>query len=136
MARRSDTLCLEKNHYTGGMAATVELFEGFRFEIAGSVLFPLPAQIYDDLGLDACPTVDTEVMSVNLGDPGVVLVEPAESAASPRRRPGDVHAAPGHEAAQIECLPIGCCSDDEQQRSRAAVHRAVIVLLRMEKRQS
>src|SRR5437588_2849320 len=64
-----NTLCLEKNHYTGGMAATVELFEGFRFEIAGSVLFPLPAQIYDDLGLDACPTVDTEVMSVNLGTP-------------------------------------------------------------------
>jgi phytoene dehydrogenase-like protein len=64
-----NTLCLEKNHYSGGMAATVELFDGFRFEIAGSVLFPLPAQIYDDLGLDACATVDTEVMSVNLGTP-------------------------------------------------------------------
>ncbi len=36
------TLVLEKNHYTGGMASTVELFDGFRFEIAGSVLFPMP----------------------------------------------------------------------------------------------
>ena len=43
------TVCLEKNHYSGGMAATVELFEGFRFEIAGSVLFPVPDAIYDDL---------------------------------------------------------------------------------------
>ena len=32
------TLCLEKNHYSGGMASTVELFPGYRFEIAGSVL--------------------------------------------------------------------------------------------------
>jgi phytoene dehydrogenase-like protein len=63
------TLCLEKNHYSGGMAATVELFKGFQFEIAGSVLFPIPQEIYDDLGIDVCPTVDTEVMSVNLGGP-------------------------------------------------------------------
>ena len=63
------TLCLEKNHYSGGMAATVELFKGFQFEIAGSVLFPIPQEIYDDLGIDVCRTVDTEVMSVNLGGP-------------------------------------------------------------------
>ena len=63
------TLCLEKNHYTGGMAATTELFKGYQFEIAGSVLFPIPDEIYDDLGLDVCPTVDTEVMSVNIGGP-------------------------------------------------------------------
>jgi phytoene dehydrogenase-like protein len=61
------TLVVEKNHYTGGMASTVELFDGFRFEIAGSVLFPMPPQIFDDLGLDACPTIDTEIMSVNMG---------------------------------------------------------------------
>ena len=34
-------LCLEKNHYVGGMAATTELIKGYRFEIAGSVLFPI-----------------------------------------------------------------------------------------------
>jgi phytoene dehydrogenase-like protein len=64
------TLVLEKNHYTGGMAATVELFDGFRFEIAGSVLFPISPTIIDDLGLDACATMDTEIMSVNIGGPG------------------------------------------------------------------
>jgi phytoene dehydrogenase-like protein len=64
------TLCLEKNHYSGGMASTVELFDGYRFEIAGSVLFPLSAEITTDLGLDTCPTIETEVMSVNLGKPG------------------------------------------------------------------
>ena len=49
------TLCLEKNHYSGGMAATVELFPGYRFEIAGSVLFPLAPEIRADLGLDELP---------------------------------------------------------------------------------
>ena len=62
-------LCLEKNQYIGGMASTIELIHGYRFEIAGSVLFPVPDEIYDDLGLDACPTLDTEVMSVNIGEP-------------------------------------------------------------------
>src|ERR1700730_16285942 len=64
------TLCLEKNHYSGGMASTVEIFPGYHFEIAGSVLFPMAAEISAELGLDDCPTLDTEVMSVNLGKPG------------------------------------------------------------------
>ena len=63
------TLCLEKNHYSGGMAATVELFPGYRFEIAGSVLFPLADEIRSDLGLNQCPTISTDVMSVNIGRP-------------------------------------------------------------------
>ena len=63
------TLVLEKNHYSGGMASTVELFDGFRFEIAGSVLFPLAPALVADLGLDACPTIETEIMSVNIGAP-------------------------------------------------------------------
>ena len=63
------TLLVEKNHYTGGMASTVELFPGFRFEIAGSVLFPISPTVIDDLGLDACPTMETEIMSVNIGGP-------------------------------------------------------------------
>ena len=31
------TLCLEANRYAGGMASTVELFDGYKFEIAGSL---------------------------------------------------------------------------------------------------
>lgn len=76
------TLVLEKNHYTGGMASTVELFDGFRFEIAGSVLFPMPPAIFDDLGLAACPTIDTEIMSVNMGglddEPMVFYSDPGQ----------------------------------------------------------
>lgn len=64
------TLCVEANTYSGGMAATVELIEGFRYEIAGSVQFPMPPQIAKELGLDTLPTVDAEVQSVNLGDAG------------------------------------------------------------------
>src|SRR5271168_2899062 len=64
------TLCLEANTYSGGMAATVELIDGFRYEIAGSVQFPTAPQITKELGLDALPTVDAEVMSVNIGESG------------------------------------------------------------------
>jgi phytoene dehydrogenase-like protein len=64
------TVCLEANTYSGGMAATVELIDGFRYEIAGSVQFPMPPQIAKELGFDALPTVDSEVMSVNLGADG------------------------------------------------------------------
>ena len=62
------TLCLEANTYTGGMAATVELIDGFRYEIAGSVQFPTPSEITKDLGLDELPTVNAEVQSVNIGE--------------------------------------------------------------------
>ena len=46
------TVCLEANTYAGGMAATVELIDGFRYEIAGSVQFPTPAVVAKELGLD------------------------------------------------------------------------------------
>src|SRR5664279_2812536 len=62
-------LCLEKNHYAGGMASTTELIRGYRFEIAGSVVFPTPDEIVTDLGLDACAELSPEVMSVNIGAP-------------------------------------------------------------------
>ena len=62
-------LCLEKNQYTGGMASTTELIRGYEFEIAGSVLFPMPDEIFDDLGLGECPTYEADVMSVNIGGP-------------------------------------------------------------------
>src|SRR3954447_11184526 len=63
-------LVLEKNQYVGGMAATTELIRGYRYEIAGAVLFPLPDEIFDALDLRACPTLDSEEMSVNIGEPG------------------------------------------------------------------
>jgi phytoene dehydrogenase-like protein len=63
-------LVVEKNQYVGGMAATTEVMKGYRFEIAGSILFPVPDEIFDALDLGACPTLESEVMSVNLGAPG------------------------------------------------------------------
>jgi phytoene dehydrogenase-like protein len=62
-------LLLEKNQYTGGMAATTDLIRGYRHEIAGSILFPVPDEIYEALSLDTIATLEPEVMSVNLGSP-------------------------------------------------------------------
>jgi len=64
------TVCLEANTYAGGMAATVELIDGFRYEIAGSVQFPTASQITQELGLDTLPTLEPEVMSTNIGESG------------------------------------------------------------------
>ena len=58
-------LCLEKNHFIGGMATTTELVRGYRFELAGSVQFPVPTEIYDDLDFGACPIFEPEVQSVS-----------------------------------------------------------------------
>jgi len=63
-------LCLEKNQFTGGMASTVELMRGYRFELAGSVQFPVPNEIYDDLGFDACPIFEPPVQSASISDAG------------------------------------------------------------------
>jgi phytoene dehydrogenase-like protein len=60
------TLVLEAKRYTGGMASNVELFDGYRFEIAGSVQISTSAEVSRELGLDSLPTVDLEVMSVSL----------------------------------------------------------------------
>lgn len=60
------TLCLDAKLYAGGMASTVELFDGFKFEIAGSVQIPTSAVVSRELGLDELPTVDLDVMSVSL----------------------------------------------------------------------
>ncbi len=64
------TLCLEGNTYSGGMSATVELIDGFRHEIAGSVRFPTAPKINAELGLDTLPTIEADIMSVNLGANG------------------------------------------------------------------
>ncbi len=74
------TVCLDFKLYAGGMASTVELFAGFRFEIAGSVQVPTSAVVSDALGLGDLPTVDLDVMSVQLrgvgDDPLVYYTDP------------------------------------------------------------
>ena len=60
------TLCLDAKLYAGGMASTVELFDGYQFEIAGSVQFPTASAVVQELGLDTMPTIDLDVMSVAL----------------------------------------------------------------------
>ncbi len=60
------TLCIESKLYAGGMASTVELFDGYQFEIAGSVQFPTAAVVRRELGLDTLPTINLDVMSVAL----------------------------------------------------------------------
>lgn len=74
------TLCLDSKLYAGGMASTVELFDGYRFEIAGSLQFPTSARVSAELGLDDLPTVDLDVMSVSLrgigDDPVVYYTDP------------------------------------------------------------
>ena len=69
-------LCLEKNHFIGGMATTTELARGYRFELAGSVQFPIPTEIFDDLGFASCPIYEPEVQSASIGasdEPPILL---------------------------------------------------------------
>ncbi|HEY1444876.1 MAG TPA: NAD(P)/FAD-dependent oxidoreductase [Acidimicrobiales bacterium] len=61
-------LCLEKNHFIGGMASTTELIRGYRFELAGSIQFPVPNEVYEDLELASCPIYEPEVQSAAVGD--------------------------------------------------------------------
>ncbi len=74
------TLCLESKLYAGGMASTVELFDGYQFEIAGSVQFPTAPVVREQLGLDTLATIDLDVMSVALrgvgDDPMVQYSDP------------------------------------------------------------
>ena len=60
-------LCLEKNHFIGGMASTTELIRGYRFELAGSIQFPVPNEVYEDLELGSCPIYEPEVQSASIG---------------------------------------------------------------------
>src|ERR1700684_1814095 len=63
-------LCLEKNHFSGGMASTTELIRGYRFELAGSIQFPVPNEIFEDLDLGACPLYEPEVQSASISEDG------------------------------------------------------------------
>jgi len=60
-------LCVEKNHFIGGMASTNELVRGYQFELAGSIQFPIPTEIYDDLDFASCPIYEPEVQSAAIG---------------------------------------------------------------------
>ena len=61
-------LCLEKNHFIGGMASTTELIRGYRFELAGSIQFPVPNEIFESLELGSCPIYEPEVQSASIGE--------------------------------------------------------------------
>jgi phytoene dehydrogenase-like protein len=63
-------LCLEKNHFIGGMATTTELARGYRFELAGSIQFPIPNEIFEDLEFASCPIYEPEVQSASIGASG------------------------------------------------------------------
>jgi phytoene dehydrogenase-like protein len=63
-------LCLEKNHFIGGMASTTELIKGYQFELAGSIQFPIPNEIFEDLGFGACPIYEPEVQSASVRGAG------------------------------------------------------------------
>ncbi len=61
-------LCVEKNHFIGGMASTTELIRGYRFELAGSIQFPVPNEVFEDLELGSCPIYEPEVQSASIGN--------------------------------------------------------------------
>jgi phytoene dehydrogenase-like protein len=74
-------LCLEKNHFIGGMASTVELIRGYQFELAGSIQFPIPNEIFEDLDLGSCPIYEPEVQSASIsgdGSPPIFLYSDPE----------------------------------------------------------
>ena len=92
-------LCLEKNHFIGGMATTTELARGYRFELAGSIQFPVPSEIYDDLGFDACPIYEPEVQSAALGPAGEAAAAALQRSGQAVRAPERAHGPggrPGH----------------------------------------
>ena len=72
------------------MASTVELFDGYKFEIAGSVQFPTARwSVSSELGLDTLPTIDLDVMSVAMrgvgDDPLVQYTDPMQAVHPPQR---------------------------------------------------
>jgi hypothetical protein len=52
------------------MASNTELIRGYRFELAGSIQFPVPDQIFNELELGSCPIYEPEVQSVAIDDSG------------------------------------------------------------------
>ena len=83
------TLCLDSKLYAGGMASTVELFDGYQFEIAGSLQFPTSAKVSGELGLDESSTVDPTSCRFRCGASATtrcLLHRPDEVVDPPQRR--------------------------------------------------
>ena len=52
------------------MSSNTELVRGYHFELAGSIQFPLPNELYEDLGFDSCPIYEPEIQSASVGPSG------------------------------------------------------------------
>ncbi|MBW2713460.1 MAG: NAD(P)/FAD-dependent oxidoreductase [Deltaproteobacteria bacterium] len=77
-------LTLEKNAYVGGMAATIELFKGFKHDIGASMLFPTSERIVQDLEMEkfGLEFLDMPIMTVAISEldekPLIMYADPAE----------------------------------------------------------
>jgi len=72
LAKRSlRVVCLEKNHYAGGMAGTREILTGCRNDVGASLLFPLAPGLMEELELarHGVELIDLPVMSCTLSGP-------------------------------------------------------------------
>jgi phytoene dehydrogenase-like protein len=67
-ARGLRVLCVEKNAYVGGMAATREILSGCRNDVGASLLFPLAKGLVDELELAryGVEFIDLPIMASNL----------------------------------------------------------------------
>ena len=65
-------LCLEKNTYVGGIAATTEFFKGFKHDVGAATIFPLSERLVGDLELRkyGLEFVDAPTRSCSIGGPG------------------------------------------------------------------
>lgn len=83
------TLCLDAKLYPGGMASTVELFDGFRFEIAGSVQVPTSAVVQRGARVGRAahgrPRGDVGAVARCRRRPRHLLHRPDEAADTPQR---------------------------------------------------
>ena len=64
-------VCLEKNHYVGGMAGTREILTGCRNDVGASLLFPLAKGLAEELELAryGVELIDLPIMASNLNSP-------------------------------------------------------------------
>jgi phytoene dehydrogenase-like protein len=52
------------------MSSTTELARGYRFELAGSIQFPIPNEIFEDLGFGECPIYEPVIQSAGISSSG------------------------------------------------------------------
>ena len=74
------------------MATTTELVKDYQVELAGSIQFPIPNEIFDDLGFAPCPMLRARrVQSASLqpdGKPPILLYSDHPAAGAPERHVG------------------------------------------------